>query len=262
MNFQEFTEKFQKEFNQESFYASPNRTKIFLKFGNDEQVIGNATVMNIEQLNEKIPIYSYNSSQYRKYLQGKEVVTGIIALRKVTVTQFLKLIKKERTKEIIENKLLELEKDIQKLKNITIDHNYNVVKSNSDKHQYELRGLNKIISTRMGELDTVKQLLAKKQYDISGLSHIFERSDIGTTVNQSMFESDDLLYYIETYSKNNLNLKENSNNAKINISFEGSFGENCPHISVKDVIFTRKQTEINIGKNDIIEVYSFIGNPG
>lgn len=260
MELQQFTEKFQNEFNKDTFYASPNRTKIHLQIGKEQVVVGNAVVVNVEQLNEKIPIYSYNSTKYRKYLQGKEVVTGIVALRKVTVTQFIKLIKRERSKSVIEQKIKELEDDIQELKSITINKDYEIVESNNEE-KLELRGLNKIINTRIATLNKLKDIFAKKDYDDSSLKDIFERIDGGKSIDSSTFKEDDLLYYIETYSQNLEKKEENGNKAKIKISFEGSFGDNCPQISVENILFTRKQTEINIGKNDIVEVYHFIGNP-
>lgn len=260
MELQQFTEKFQNEFNKDTFYASPNRTKIHLQLGKEQVVVGNAVVVNIEQLNEKIPIYSYNSTKYRKYLQGKEVVTGIVALRKVTVTQFIKLIKRERSKNVIEQKIKELEDTIQDLKSITINRDYELVESEEER-KIEMRGLNKIINTRIASLNKLKEIFTKKDYDDSSLKDVFERIDGGKSIDSSAFKDDDLLYYIETYSQNSEKRTENGNNAKIQISFEGSFGNNCPQISVENILFTRKQTEINIGKNDIVEVYHFIGNP-
>ena len=81
---EDFVDELIKEFNENGFYSQPKETKLYLIINGVEEVIGNAVVANIEEANEKIPVYSFNSSQYAKFLQGKEIVTGVLALRKIT----------------------------------------------------------------------------------------------------------------------------------------------------------------------------------
>ena len=66
-------------------------------------------------------------------------------------------------------------------------------------------------------------------------------------------KNDNLLYYIDK------NCSANSSDVEFEIIYEGNL--NNPTLKIYDVLFTKKQTEINISKNDIIEIYQFIGNP-
>ena len=72
--------------------------------------------------------------------------------------------------------------------------------------------------------------------------------------DKDIFPDDDLLYYLD-------NKTDGDNRLKIVINFEGSGSDICPFIALKDVLFIKKQTEINVGRGDIIEFYTFIGNP-
>ena len=212
-------------FNKDGFYAKPKKTKIYLSTSNGEEVISNSVVMNMEESNEKIPVYSYNTDVYKKYLNGKKLITGVIALRKITIASFLSLIKKT-------NKELELEVKTQELQN-KIDELLKV--SGSDELYRELR------------IEHRKELIdVKKQYEETKDMDVFEISDF-----DKILKGEDLLYYRDKYTSDE--------KFEIKLQFEGDMDNQ--ELTIEDVLFVKKSTEINIGKNDIIEVYQFIGNP-
>lgn len=228
-------------FSRDNFYANPMSTKIYLTFGGDRndtvEIVGNAVVANLEEVNEKIPVYSYNSSTYQKYLQGKRIITGVIALRKVTIASFLNLIKKQTDKNDFVKAEAELLLQISELKKI---------QDNPPK------GLIYMLESKLKKL--------KKTYtNVSSIDEFYinPQGSIASAENGELLETDNLLYYIEIAKKHNM---LGGNTAKFRIEFKGIFDKG-PVTNINDILFVKKQTEINIDKTDIFEVYSFIGNP-
>lgn len=225
-------------FSDENFYANPMSTKIYFNLNGseedkDKEVVGNAVVANIEETNEKIPVYSYNSSTYKKYLQGKRIITGVIALRKVTVAAFLSLLKKEKTEQHYDIESQKIIEQIDELNKITNEDNSKPT------------GLINLLDNQLDILKKQKEeTLKTDEFYLNRSSEILKR--------------DNLLYYIEN---NNQDSKIGGNTANISIEFKGLSETNCPTIKIRDVLFIKKQTEINIDKTDIFEVYSFMGNP-
>lgn len=216
---EDFVDELIKEFNENGFYSQPKETKLYLIINGVEEVIGNAVVANIEEANEKIPIYSFNSSQYAKFLQGKEIVTGVLALRKITVSNFLSLIRKEIKNDDSKEKALLFQQQADEIAKIRND-------------EFASEFFNAL-------LDQVEYYERKSDSEF----------DSGTGNKNS------LIYYMEQLSSSNAD-------AKLKIVYEGKMGSDAsPHLNIKDVLFVKKQTEINVDKADIIEVYSFIGNP-
>ena len=107
-------------------------------------------------------------------------------------------------------------------------------------------------------------MILSKQSTIKRYDEIVKKSTGSNAVQYQMenylngdkdiFPDDDLLYYLD-------NKTDGDNRLKIVINFEGSGSDICPFIALKDVLFIKKQTEINVGRGDIIEFYTFIGNP-
>lgn len=218
---EEFVDEFVKEFNEDGFYSQPKETKLYLIINGKEELIGNAVVANIEETNEKIPVYSFNSSQYAKFLQGKEIITGILALRKITVSNFISLIKENTIDQESEEKSLEYEKQAEEISKI----------NNSEESQIFAQELKSIA-------DKYKR-----------------RSDSTFEFEGDFGNKNSLIYYMEKLSLSDAE-------AKLKIVYEGKMGSGAsPVLNIKDVLFTKKQTEINIDRADIVEVYSFIGNP-
>ena len=208
---QGFTDEFIEQFSKEGFYATPNKTKINIYLDGKKTLVGNAVVANLEQTNEKIPIYSYNSPTYSKYLNGRQLISGKIGLRKITVAQFIKMLEIDKTdKKIVPN------------------------------------GLKKILLS--------KQVTAKKLIDMVNKNQISEAVQFQMDDVNTVFDNDELLYYLDN--------TDGDNRLKIVINFENNYGTKAsPYIALKDVLFIRKQTEINVGRGDVIEFYDFIGNP-
>lgn len=219
------------EFLKDGFYAKPISTKIFLKLNkSNKSIVGNSVVMNIEESNEKIPVYSYNSDLYKKYLNGKKIITGLIALRKVTISAFLNLFKNE---EINQNFLLRKQE-------LTL----------------AIEELEKLIDKKSATINSIityykKELSKLMEEEAQGLhkENIYKNS---AELSEEL-KDDNLLYYIDK------NFKNNQSDIEFEIVYEGDL--NNPTLKIYDVLLTKKQTEINIDKNDIIEVYQFIGNP-
>lgn len=218
----------EKLFDDPDYYAQPKNTKVYLNINGKEELIGNAVVANIEESNEKIPVYSYNSPTYNKYLQGKKIVTGVIALRKITVANFLSMIKYNDTvnkkigqKQFLLNKINDLSK----------------INNNSD------------------VLEMIR-LLKKEIEDIDNFS--FQDFNMYSQGDVSLALKNNLIDYLDDFKKDDTSVAR----GRIKIVFEGTFGpENTPIVNIKDVLFLKKQTEISVERNDIFEVYSFIGNP-
>ena len=229
INSEAFDIELEKQFNQDNFYAQPKNTKIIFDIDNNEEIVGNAVVANLEEINEKIPVYSYNSSIYKKYLQGKRLITGVIALRKVTVSTFLSIMKKHTVDNYINSEIDGYKKQLKELEKIRINVPVELIKV-----------LKNRINRLYKMLDEDNGYIEYKQN---------ERNEF--------LEIDNLLYYIENQNKGNTN---GNNTAKITIQFNNMY-ENGPKIKIKDVLFVKKQTDINVDKNDIFEVYNFIGNP-
>ena len=216
---EDFVDELIKEFNEDGFYSQPKETKLYLIINGVEEVIGNAVVANIEEANEKIPVYSFNSSQYAKFLQGKEIITGVLALRKITVSNFLSLIRKEIKNDDSKEKALLFQQQADEIAKIRND-------------EFASEFFNAL-------LDQAEYYERKSDSEF----------DSGTGNKNS------LIYYMEQLSASNAD-------AKLKIVYEGKMGADAsPHLNIKDVLFVKKQTEINVDKADIIEVYSFIGNP-
>lgn len=243
----QFTDEFIQAFNENGFYAAPNRTKIHIKLNGKDSLIGNAVVASLEQNNEKIPIYSYNSPTYNKYLNGRQIVTGKIGLRKITVAQFIRMIVKDKKVQASKTKIDELTEEIKNLEKLLDKH----LKEYPNSKYKKPDGLAAIIETKKAEIKVLNNLI-KNGNSASNLLYEMEGLKDGKT--DALFKNDDLLYYLEANSGNNT--------MKITINFENSTGDTaCPFVSLKDVLFIRKQTEINVGRGDIIEFYDFIGNP-
>ena len=77
---QGFTDEFIEQFSNQGLYAAPNRTKINIFLDGQQWLVGNAIVANIEQTNEKIPVYSYNSPNYSKYLNRDYCLLQLVSL--------------------------------------------------------------------------------------------------------------------------------------------------------------------------------------
>lgn len=226
-----FDEELKQEFIKDGFYAKPISTKIYLSLDkNNKSIVANSVVMNIEESNEKIPVYSYNSDLYKKYLNGKKIITGFIALRKVTVSAFLNLFKTEIINEKLSTKISYLEYSISELKKINTQ-------------TAEIINLIKTFETELSELN---QKINSEDYKYE---EIFKNN---AELSEEL-KNDNLLYYIDK------NYKSNTSDLELEIVYEGNL--NNPTLKIYDVLFTKKQTEININKNDIIEIYQFIGNP-
>ena len=232
-----YTNEFKRQFLQDGFYAKPMNTKIYLTIDN-QTIVGNSVVMNLEESNEKIPVYSYNSDLYVKHLNGKKIITGYIALRKVTISMFLSLIKVTGDLERFEQELAQAKSNLSELNNIANDE----LTSEDDKQYRLLRNiyLNKIRDIE----DTIFNLNRIKDEGEAG-----DMFEIDSNVSE-ILKNDNLLYYSDMYKDKEITMK---------VVFEGNLQNQI--IGVKDLLFVKKQTEINIQKNDIVEVYQFIGNP-
>lgn len=228
-----FDEKFLNELRQSGFYAKPKKTKIILSYLQQEMIVGNCVVANIEITNEKIPVYSYNADIYKKFLNGKKIITGALALRKTTIAQFIALQMYNYTNITIKGDITDIDEQIELLSNVEVGW--------EDKN-------NELITELIEELKKEKKQLESKLNETS-TKEMFTRIMDG--VNS---ESMDLLYYSDGSF-----LKDNSG-ISVSLRYEGD-GANQTTLTIKDVLFVKKNTEINIGKNDIVEIYQFIGNP-
>ena len=225
-----FDDNIRDEFLKDGFYAKPMSTKLYLTLGkNNKTIVANSIVMNLEESNEKIPVYSYNSDLYKKYLNGKKIITGYIALRKVTISAFLNLFKTEEINKKLEDNIKNIEYIISELN--AIDNKNDAIINLINSYENDLNSLN-----------------SKKNSD----SYYDEVYKNNVELSEEL-KNDNLLYYIDK------NCSANSSDVEFEIIYEGNL--NNPTLKIYDVLFTKKQTKINIRKNGIIEIYQFIGNP-
>ncbi|MGL4998592.1 MAG: hypothetical protein ACRC5T_06435 [Cetobacterium sp.] len=209
-----FSDDFINEFNSSDFYAKPKMTELTISFGGKSVTIGNAVTLNVEHSNEKIPVYSYNSDTFAKYLNGKDVITGALALRKTTVDSFISLIVEKENENIMEVEGAKIETKVETVNGLI----------NSTEDPGEINFL----------LNKIKAL----------------RFDTSKTYAREIAKDKGLLYYSDISTKNN---------ARITITYKDNMLEEQD--SIYDILFTKKNSDISVNNNDIIEVYQFIGNP-
>jgi hypothetical protein len=222
-----YSDEFLEEMNKNTFYANPKRTQIYIIIDSEEILVGNAVVMNLDHSNEKIPVYSYNSDLYAKYLNGKNIITGSLALRKTTVDRILSIID-DNADEVTDAEMAEI----------------------SD----ALTIMNKLSGEEL-DADTKASYNAFiSSYKESKLNALLKaKQEASYSRKESGFEKD--LLYIAEQSNTNI-----ASGVAIRLDFEDNYSTTSNQI--KDVLFVRKQTELSVNRNDIIEVYQFIGNPG
>ncbi|MGL6130652.1 MAG: hypothetical protein ACRCZ9_03425 [Fusobacteriaceae bacterium] len=193
-----------------------------------EHIIGNSIVFNTETSNEQIPVYAYNSSLYAKYLNGKTVITGMIALRKTTIDRILSMVKTDDAKEELERKLAEVDESIQRLNQLGLE---------SDE-------------TRFDRTEKMYPLYYKK---------LMLRDQIRTQLDS--WRHEDTNFDVENSIKDLVFLRRTigSSNISFKLEFESNFSNMADQI--EDVLFVKKSQDISIDKADIIEIYQFIGNP-
>lgn len=222
-----YDDSFSEEFNNPDFYANPKKTKIRLRVGNDEHLIGNSMVFNTEISNEKIPVYSYNSSLYAKYLNGKSIITGMIALRKTTVDRIISMVKLNDSKEDYLRELEKVEKSITILEQMVNEG------ENTDEDTEKFLEMIHKKNQLKTELTTNKEK--------------YFRTSTGYDLTNDM---QDLLW-----------LRESTENSEISFKLEYESELADREENIKDVLFIKRSQDISIDKQDIIEVYQFIGNP-
>lgn len=226
-----YDESFSNQFNHPDFYAKPKSTKIYLNIGTNnsknEHLVGNAIVMNTKISNQKIPVYSYNSDIYAKYLNGKKIITGIIAFRKTTVDRIISLVKLGDKSIEYQNELKKNEESINRLTDLLKNGAMNAEEKNK-------------LSYFLKQKENSYNLLLKDKES-------FLRKKTGLDISDDRRD----LLYLRDLNK--------ACNPSIKIEYESELTTRQEFIS--DILFVEKEQDISIDKNDIIEIYSFIGNP-
>lgn len=222
-----FDQNFSDQFNSVDFYANPKYTKITLNIKGKEHLIGNSVVFNTETSNEQIPVYSYNSSFYAKFLKGKKVITGLIALRKVTVDRILSMIKTDSVERDFQDELSRIDESITKLQELMVS---------GQSSQDDVPKINEYINNKIA---LRKQIIENKD------KYYNEQTDMDLKDDTS-----DLLW-----------IRDKIENEEISFSLLHESDLSVRVESIKDILFIKKTQDISIDKEDIMEVYQFIGNP-
>ncbi|MGL5712364.1 MAG: hypothetical protein ACRCX2_05040, partial [Paraclostridium sp.] len=210
-------------FNNSDFYANPKKTKIHLKIKDIDHVVGNSIVFNTQTSNEQIPVYAYNSSVYAKYLNGKTVITGMIALRKTTIDRILSMVQ-------LEDKKTELEEKLEAVNESII--NLNKLQS-SDENNYKLNYM-------------IEQKNAIKKTLLDDMDLWYSKE----TGYDMLDDKQDLLYLRKAIGNSEITFK---------LVYETDLADR--EEVLHDILFTQKSQDISIDQSDIIEVYQFIANP-
>lgn len=218
-----YEQSFQDQFNNSDFYANPKKTKIHLKIKDIDHVVGNSIVFNTQTSNEQIPVYAYNSSVYAKYLNGKTVITGMIALRKTTIDRILSMVQ-------LEDKKTELEEKLEAINESII--NLNKLQS-SDENNYKLNYM-------------IEQKNAIKKTLLDDMDLWYSKE----TGYDMLDDKQDLLYLRKAIGNSEITFK---------LVYETDLADR--EEVLHDILFTQKSQDISIDQSDIIEVYQFIANP-
>ncbi|MGL4357946.1 MAG: hypothetical protein ACRCX8_21215 [Sarcina sp.] len=218
-----YEQSFQDQFNNSDFYANPKKTKIHLKIKDIDHVVGNSIVFNTQTSNEQIPVYAYNSSVYAKYLNGKTVITGMIALRKTTIDRILSMVQ-------LEDKKTELEEKLEAVNESII--NLNKLQS-SDENNYKLNYM-------------IEQKNAIKKTLLDDMDLWYSKE----TGYDMLDDKQDLLYLRKAIGNSEITFK---------LVYETDLADR--EEVLHDILFTQKSQDISIDQSDIIEVYQFIANP-
>ncbi|MGL5717432.1 MAG: hypothetical protein ACRCX2_30745 [Paraclostridium sp.] len=221
-----YTQSFQDQFNDNEFYANPKKTKLHLTIKGKEHIIGNSIVFNTETSNEQIPVYAYNNSLYAKYLNGKTIITGMIAFRKTTVDRILSMVDDEAKREEAEAEIRLIEESILKLSELESD-------AETKEEQIQI------------------SLMYRKKMELR--DQIIKNTDSWYATNTGLDLKEtakDLLY---------LRREVGTDDISFRIVYESDMLD--VEDQIMDVLFVKKSQDISIDKSDIIEIYQFIGNP-
>jgi hypothetical protein len=226
-------------FQEEGFYRSPKNTELTLVIGTKSALIGNSVVFNMEESNSKIPVYSYNSGTFAKYLSGKKIVTGSIALRRTTSSEIAAILYRKGTetqREALKLTLTEQNSVIDDI--IAIEEEYGVDASEIK----DLQALKASNSATLLILDSDDWTSLQDLEDSNGNS-LF-------TLDNSFDAGGQLLYHTNSASLSDVSFQ---------INFKG--GKTDETVTINNILFVKKTTELNIGRADVIDVFQFIGNP-
>ncbi|MGL6100119.1 MAG: hypothetical protein ACRC0G_10920, partial [Fusobacteriaceae bacterium] len=215
-----FTQAFQDQFNDNEFYATPRKTKLHLIIDGIEHIIGNSIVFNTETSNEQIPVYAYNNSLYAKYLNGKTVITGMIALRKTTVDRILSMVEDN-------SRVVEAEKEIKALEESMSNLESLSKEANDDAENVK-------ISLMYAKKRELRDQIVKNKDS-------WYAKDAGFELSESI---KDLIYLRRRFASKEISFK---------ISFESDL--TIVEDQIKDILFVKKSQDISIDKSDIIEIY-------
>lgn len=218
-----YEQSFQDQFNNNDFYANPKKTKIHLKIKDVDHIIGNSIVFNTQTSNEQIPVYAYNSSVYAKYLNGKTVITGMIALRKTTIDRILSMVQLEDRKTELEAQLVAIDESIINLNKL----------QQTDENNYRLNYM-------------IEQKKALKNSLLEDMDLWYAKE----TGYDMLDDTQDLLYLRKAIGNGEITFK---------LVYESQLSDR--EEVLHDILFTQKSQDISIDQSDIIEVYQFIANP-
>ncbi|MGL5315236.1 MAG: hypothetical protein ACRC92_18415 [Peptostreptococcaceae bacterium] len=222
-----YDQSFQDQFNNSDFYANPRKTKIHLKIEDNDHIIGNSIVFDTETSNEQIPVYAYNSSVYAKYLNGKTVITGMIALRKTTIDRILSMVQ-------LKDKKNELEKELESLNESII--NLNKLSVTNDERESNNYRIAYMIQQKQKLMDKIREDL-----------DLWYSKETGYDMTD---DTKDLLYLRKAIGNSEISFK---------LVYETDLTDR--EETINDILFVKKSQDISIDKSEIIEVYQFIGNP-
>lgn len=169
-----------------------------------------------------------------------------MALRKVTIDTFLAISVenqvnniKESTKIDLSLQIAQIEKILEDLDNAqiddTLDNSYIVFLNDT------LKNLNEAMVALNDTNSTYKDM----KIFFTKFPNLMKSS---YTLTNAQTES--LLYYKE--------INGFKDDIRIDVTFEGAHTDLT--LKIEDILFLKKETEINVNQNDIFEVYSFIGN--
>lgn len=231
---------------------SPVDCRIYIKYKTKEEVVdnnGKTGYVNIERISEllltqvfnyrftdsKRPVYGFNRKQFDQIVEGKQLVEGVIVLKKSMLNDIGSLLVNSADLSSYSSKATE--EKIEYLYNQFVDEP--AMKSMVNLYEHEV---DKDIQNK------VESYVKENKYDIfnnlpSGVKIIIA---FGSGIKSIEFQNRMKAIY-DLKNENTLGEMER-------LIMEES------EMVFTDINFTEKSGEINVGKNDIDEVYKFFAN--
>lgn len=219
---------------------SPSDCKMFLKVKKDDgfhlKELMLTQVFNYKISENKRPIYGFNQKDFSQVVRGKRLFEGVIVIKKSLISDIGKLV------DLTSNKLKdELNYSMNKIEYLKymLDNNKEM---QSQLDEYYKRAIEEYQIKKDMEYSTSQIEVLNDMPEEASLMLVF-----GDSINDDEWQKE-YKSKADNYEDTNIATSELENLIQQQAGFE-----------VEEVHFLEKTGEVNIGKNDVDEVYKFFG---